>query len=320
MSIQFKSCGDTNGQRLETVSLPASSSKRNVFMATTALWDIDPHFFQCCLKAQHALLAKSFSGQGVINGRFPELYAGESPVGRSRNALTAAFLASDCTEILFIDSDLIFSAEQIERIVLHEEDVVGGAYLLKTEGFPRTCSNPKPGVTQPREDGLMEVAYVGTGFLRVRRHVFERMIEAFWKDMVYMTDDGQHQIQYDFWGMGVYEYDESKHQYDEKVLESIMKQGYPIDKAKFIMRRRWLSEDWCFCQRCADLGIPVYLDMRVTLGHSGHAVYPLQSQIEQLYPKQQISTDARKADVAIADAAGLSPARCIRPISEEVRA
>ncbi|MDE2097599.1 MAG: hypothetical protein KGL39_10160 [Patescibacteria group bacterium] len=316
MSILFKSAGDTNGKSLETSRIPEVKAKRNVFMATTALWDIDPHFFQSCLKAQQQLLVKSLSGNGVINGRFPELYAGESPVGRSRNALTAQFLASDCTDILFIDSDLIFTAEQIERIVQHGEDVVGGAYLLKKEGFPRTCSNPKPGITEPRQDGLMEVAYIGTGFLRVRRSVFERMIDKFFDQMVYLTDDGKQEVQFDFWGMGVYQYPES-HQNGKEVLGNVMSKGYSEEKARYIMSRRWLSEDWWFCQRCAELGIPIYMDMKILVGHSGHIVYPTEAQTEILYPKK-ISTNADSAKVATDGVAACPHVAAPSQVLEEV--
>jgi len=265
---------DTNGEIFSSGKIPFARCKRSVFMATTALWSIDPHFFQCCLKAQQELLVKSATGNALISGRFPELYAGESPVGRSRNALVAQFLASDCTDILFIDSDLIFSAHQIERIVLHEEDVVGGCYMLKAQGTPRICSNPKSGVTTPNENGLMEVAYVGTGFLRIRRHVFEKMIEKFGEEMWYRTDDGKNQLQHDFFQMGIYKY---------------------ADGA-----RRWLSEDWYFCQRCQDMGTKVYCDMNILLGHSGSAVYPLDTQVDFLYPKK-VSTNSETKMVATAD-------------------
>lgn len=263
MSILFKS-SDTNGQLMETGKIPFSKCARSVFMATTALWSIDPHFFQCCLKVQQELLIKAATGNSVINGRFPELYAGESPVGRSRNALVAQFLASDCTDILFIDSDLIFSAHQIERIVLHGEDVVGGSYMLKAQGTPRICCNPKTGISTPQENGLMEVSYVGTGFLRIRRHVFEKMVEKFGEEMWYKTDDGKNQLQHDFFQMGIYKYADGT--------------------------RRWLSEDWYFCQRCQDMGVKVYCDMNILLGHSGNAVYPLDTQVAFLYPK--LSTES----------------------------
>jgi hypothetical protein len=46
---------------------------------------------------------------------------GDSLVSRARNSLTADFLETDCTHLLFIDSDLIFSPDQVARIASHPE-------------------------------------------------------------------------------------------------------------------------------------------------------------------------------------------------------
>lgn len=273
---------DTKSTRFEVVSKTMADCPRKVYVGTTALWNVDPYYFQSCLRTQAELLEKKFSGNAKI-GSMMGFYAGECPVGRSRNALTAEFLKTDCTDLLFIDSDLIFNAEQIERIVQHEEDVVGGCYFLKCEGHPRPCWNHKPGVNQTNEAGLMEVNYIGTGFLRIRRSVFERMINEFGEDIWYETDNAQlpREKQYDFWRMGVYKY----------------KNG----------DRRWLSEDWWFCQKCIDLGIPVYADCKVTLKHSGNAVYPLSYQHEILFPKKDLAAP-------VADSAGAS--RMTSPLVE----
>lgn len=275
MSDQIKSDNgktDSQATRFGMGTHLMADCARKVYVGTTALWNVDPFFFQSCLRTQAELMEKKFAGQSKI-GSMLGFYAGECPVGRSRNALTAEFLKTDCTDLLFVDSDLIFSAEQIERIVLHEAEVVGGCYLLKCEGEPRMCWNHKPGVTGPGPDGLMPVNYIGTGFLRIRRSVFEKMIASFGKDIWYDTDNGQapRERQYDFWRMGIYEYPDGD--------------------------RRWLSEDWWFCQKCADLGIPVYADCKVMLGHSGNAVYPLSYQKEKLYSKPSAAApDGAKAD------------------------
>ena len=42
--------------------------------------------------------------------------------------------------------------------------------------------------------------------------------------------------------------------------------------------RRYLSEDWMFCQRWLDIGGKVYGDAGIVLKHIGSAVYPLQTQ------------------------------------------
>ena len=53
-------------------------------------------------------------------------------VERARNVLTKNFLESDCTHLLFVDSDIAFLPRDVQRIISHDEDVVGGIYPLKT--------------------------------------------------------------------------------------------------------------------------------------------------------------------------------------------
>lgn len=239
------------------------SYQRRVFIGTTALWNVDPNFFFCMMTAKDEMMKRRQDGTAKIGSVF-NFYAGEAPVGRSRNTLTSEFLKSDCTDLLFIDSDIVFSADHIERIVTHEEEVVGGIYPIKCEGKPRMCLNPKPGVFQANERGLFEVNYIGTGFLRVRRSVFEKMIVAFGEDIWYDTDNVQiaKERQYDFWRMGVYQYPDGT--------------------------RRWLSEDWWFCQKCLDIGIPVYADAMTNVRHSGHITFPLSYQHHELFSKPSV--------------------------------
>jgi hypothetical protein len=178
-------------------------------------------------------------------------------VARSRNRLTAEFIRSDCSHMLQIDSDLIFSSEQIARIVSHDVPVVGGLYPLKQEGPVAWCVNTTTEQTEPDERGLQEVKYVGTGFMCVRRDAFE-MIQARYPESRYVADYDARLPEFDFWPMGVY-------------------RPTPEDPG------RYLSEDWYFCQRWIDLGGKVLADTKVILKHIGPAVFPLKTQEEALY-------------------------------------
>jgi hypothetical protein len=40
--------------------------------------------------------------------------------------------------------------------------------------------------------------------------------------------------------------------------------------------KRYLTEDWWFCQRALDLGYKVWGDSKVMLQHEGRAIYPLE--------------------------------------------
>jgi len=181
---------------------------------------------------------------------------GDSLVSRSRNSLTNEFLESDCSDLLFVDTDLIFSTEHVARILKHEADIVGGFYPKKQEGdlawVCNSCFEPQA----IRPDGLQRVRYMGTGFLRVSRRVFERMALECGERLRFNPDHSPGQTQYDFWTVGVYEYPDGA--------------------------RRHLSEDWYFCQRALDLGFEVWGDTKIVLKHVGQAVYPLRSQTPQL--------------------------------------
>ena len=83
---------------------------------------------------------------------------GDSLVARARNRLCAAFLASDCTHLLFLDTDLIFSAEHVNRLVEHARNGLGivcGLYPKKQRELGWVC-NLLDTAEPPEEDGLFE--------------------------------------------------------------------------------------------------------------------------------------------------------------------
>lgn len=183
---------------------------------------------------------------------------GDSLVSRSRNTLTADFLESDASHLLFIDSDLIFSSEQVARLLAHDKDIVAGFYPKKQEGPVQWVCNAHLGADRPiGADGLQEVRYMGTGFILVKRRVFERMIERY-PGLAFKADHRE-RIEHDFWTVGVYR-----------------------DPAQRNAPGRYLSEDWFFCQRALDCGFQVWGDTRIILKHVGQAIYPLRSQEAEL--------------------------------------
>jgi len=175
---------------------------------------------------------------------------GDSLVSRSRNTLTAEFLESNCGSMLFLDSDLIFSPEHVRLIAERTEPVVGGLYPKKQRVLEWVL-NGMLTPTKATADGLLQVRYIGTGFMRIKRQVFIDMVERFGGDIRYTPDHEQGRIEHDFWTVGVYR--------------------YPDGGA------RYLSEDWFFCQRCLDMGLKVWADTRFFLKHIGVAVYPLEA-------------------------------------------
>lgn len=182
---------------------------------------------------------------------------GDSLVSRSRNTITANFLATDATHLLWLDSDLIFSPQHVKRILSHDRDVVGGFYPKKAQGPVQWVVNALDGgVDAPIDaNGLQEIKYAGTGFMLIKRHVFEQMIERYGDQIGFIADETGRQ-EYDFWSVGVYQFPDGT--------------------------RRHLSEDWFFCQRWKDLGGKIWGDTRIVAKHVGQAVYPLKTQEAEL--------------------------------------
>ncbi len=227
-------------------ALPSAITKKKLFIGLPIYGAVDPHFYRCSMK-----MVSEYSVDSII---YPHI--GDSAVGRARNACTRKFLDTDATDLLFIDSDLVFSNDQIKRILESEEDVVGGCYCKKQEGVPQLVYNSLPGEQEHKGD-LLSVKYVGTGFLKVSRKALEKMIAAYGEEMWYMLDHAENTKEYDFWHMGVYQYPDGT--------------------------RRFLSEDWWFCQKWLDLGEKVWMDLGIILKHSGNAVYPLKTQEDLLF-------------------------------------
>lgn len=181
-----------------------------------------------------------------------EINAGCPYIGRARNQLTYNFLATDCDRMLMIDSDIMFNRDHLLRILSHDMDIIGGFYFMKVDKSPfgrgagsTVICEPLDGVKWEDDEELMELKYIGTGFLSIKRNVFDRMIEVYGEELGYKCELTQRR-EYDFWTTGVHR---------------------PTD--------RWLGEDWYFCQRARDLGFKIYGDKECVVPHLGHAIYPI---------------------------------------------
>ena len=257
---------------------------RSLFLAMPVYRQMDCFTAQALIKLTAEQLTKSEFGMKI------KMHIGECPIGRARNDLTHEFLQSDCSHILFVDSDIVFSYEQVKKILACDEDIVGGFYVKKQDGPVAPVCNTLNTVDKPRADGLVRVKYMGTGFLRISRRVFEVMIQEKGKELEYLDDRDHKTVKHDFWRMGV-----------------------AVDCVTGV--KRWLSEDWQFCQFAIECGFDVWADASILLQHSGSICFPLKTQLPELYSPEQLerlglvskpisagadkTADADNADVAL---------------------
>lgn len=96
------------------------------------------------------------------------LEMGNCHVDDMRNSIVRAFMESKADDLVFIDEDVGFGAEDLARLILHKRDVVGGVYPKKQEDecYPVI---PIPGDIWSDAEGLVEVEGLPTGFLKLSR-------------------------------------------------------------------------------------------------------------------------------------------------------
>ena len=173
----------------------------------------------------------------------------ESNVNRARNSCAAKFLAGDATHLMFVDADIQFRAEDINKLVSHDKEIVGGIYPQKTlppKMVVNTLDNGK------REGDLVEVGTLGTGFMLIKRVVFQAMIE------------------------------EGAQKYTDAIgLSSVENDNqYDFFNCTIDSNGRYLTEDWSFCRRWRQIGGQIWADTTIPLVHVGyHRFYPDMEQI-----------------------------------------
>ena len=184
--------------------------------------------------------------------------SGDSYVWRARNQIVDAFMRTDATHLIFIDSDQAWSLEAIMRLLKADADVVGGAYPMKNDwekysvvayGTPLTDEQqamlrerglPDAGLGNPErnEQGLIRAMNLPTGFMKIKREVFEKLKKAFPHNW-YWQDDSKI---YDYFG----------HMTTEHVR---------------------YGEDISFCRRWEMIGGKLWIEPRCDISHCGQKVW-----------------------------------------------
>lgn len=171
---------------------------------------------------------------------FVEL-SGDSYVWRARNKLADMFLKSDCSHLIFVDSDEGWDPEGFYRLMKAEAPIVGAAYPVKNnwEHYGVAIDVNEDGTPKVRDDGLIYASKVPTGFMKISRHVFERLKDAepdnwYWEPDEYSTMNRT----FNYFG----------HIMEDHVI---------------------YGEDISFCRRWQRIGGELFVEPRATIEHWG---------------------------------------------------
>lgn len=207
-----------------------------------------------------------------------EFCRNDSLVTRARNNLIAKALTDkDVTHVIFIDADIIWEPISIIKLLVADKQLIGGIYPLKNYFWGKLSENTSSvknwvdmknssdlrnlisdvdliqnkllnynlnilptGLTI--ENNIGKVKHIATGFMMIKREVFEKMFLAFpstkYTDDVSFLKPEENQYAYALFDCGV----EDDHYY---------------------------SEDWMFCSRWSKMGGDIWVDISIKLTHIG---------------------------------------------------
>jgi hypothetical protein len=194
---------------------------------------------------------------------------GDALITRARANLMTLFLDDPAaTHFLFVDADIGFTPEQVFRLIESGADMVAGVYPIKRFDWGkvrRVIETKRPNVPAAALDYVLEISdpdhvavvngftrvrYAGTGFLMIRRHVFEKMCQhPAYASLQFFREHSLDALA------------GSSNRF--ALFESMIDPGTGT----------YLSEDFAFCKRWTDIGGEIWADLESRLDHVGPSVF-----------------------------------------------
>ena len=124
-------------------------------------------------------VASLFSASAMIEARAKLHIHTSSLVHDARNKIVDAARESGATHLIFIDSDMKFPPEAINKLLKEDKDIIGGLYYRKQPPhFPLVHEKDGDKIIIPRtfpKNEPFKVFGTGTGFMMIKMKVFEKI-------------------------------------------------------------------------------------------------------------------------------------------------
>jgi hypothetical protein len=196
-----------------------------------------------------------------IDYKFEFIY-NQSIITLARNTIASRFMQSGFTHLLFIDADIQFEAADIIKMIQADKDIIGGLYskkiidwhkISKCVAANKTVDSLKYSTSDMAVYFLdnigssesvdinepLEVQYIATGMMLIKRCVFETMKEKY--------------------DVSTYDYQEYNHP-DEK--------HYAFFDCE-IKNNTYMSEDFYLCDRWRQVGGKIFAALWTKTVHYG---------------------------------------------------
>lgn len=202
-----------------------------------------------------------------------DILGNESLITRARSILTARFLRSPATHLLWLDSDLVFDPNTIFRLLDFDKDVVCCAYPKKMIDWDRVVSAVREGTEEAKhmisscgldfninilgqtqaQNGFCKVLDAATGMMLMKRAAVQALFDA------HPELEVENDIMSSRADIPTY-----RHLW-ECTLDY-------LDGAK--TKKRLLSEDYAVSRKLQDIGIDVWMDVASPVAHIGNQITP----------------------------------------------
>lgn len=168
---------------------------------------------------------------------------GDTYIDDTRAGIVERALHGTGDVLVMVDHDVCWEANALVRLVDHPVDLVGGIYPKRVDPivYPVWFLDKEKLWSDPKT-GLLEVAGIPAGFMKMSRSMLERMVDHY-KDTNFpstRTPSGKL--------CGIFE-------------------GYRTPSGIK------LRDDWAFCQRWRDIGGQVWCDPEIKMSHTGNKAF-----------------------------------------------
>jgi hypothetical protein len=252
----------------------AQTHPMSVIFATPVLDTYEPGYIDSWSETEILLLQNGFPFNRYVG-------AGQQFIANARNVLAAMYMQGPKADnFFFLDADLTWPAAKVIEFIQRPEPIVVGVYRRREDAISIPCDfkikDQQLVEGDGEHEGLVPLNRGATGFMRIKRWALERIVAYFEeseKDVEkfesvlssYQRKMYNHLVERRFMIPYRARYKVPTTGGTEVVVWDIFQTG----AAEHPDGRRFHGEDMLFSQACADIGIEVFADPDVRLGHTG---------------------------------------------------
>lgn len=239
------------------------SDKPKVFLATPCHSEVSMHYVQGLIGMSKLCFEKKIAIEYCL--------IKSSLVTQGRNLCVSSFLESDCTHLLFVDSDIHFNAATVFKMIDTNREVISIPYPLKAFLWEKGFQEMKDGIVKdPKrlsqsfnsypmkvpddkdimvKDGVIEVTHSPTGCMLIKRSVIDQLIKA---------------------------YPEREIRQNTVINSKVVPKKHMwnfFDTLHDPIEKTYLGEDFAFCKLWKDLGGKCYAYVLDEITHVGEHQY-----------------------------------------------